>query len=147
MNGVLLAHDHIAKIDETPLRETVLDALRDRGMIQVLPAGLSRSSPQEPRSEPGCRGSGPGSSRPWRRPGKQRLQQVCLEFNVDSDALVDVLDDGGSHARIVLSDTVPGGGGLVETLTRRLADDPRRFDALVAAAAEPSDSEISTTCP
>ena len=68
-------------------------------------------------------------------------QQVCLDFNVDSDALVDVIDEGGHHARIVLSDTVPGGGGLVETLTRRLADDPRRFDALVAAAVEPSDSE------
>ena len=40
-----------------------------------------------------------------------------------------------------MSDTVPGGGGLVEALTRRLADDPRRFDALVAAAVEPSDSE------
>ena len=42
---------------------------------------------------------------------------------------------------IVLSDTVPGGGGLVEALTRRLADDPRRFDALVATAVEPADSE------
>ena len=40
-----------------------------------------------------------------------------------------------------MSDTVPGGGGLVEALTRRLADDPRRFDALVVAAVEPSDSE------
>ena len=68
-------------------------------------------------------------------------QQVCLDFNVDADALVDVLDEGGPHARIVISDTVPGGGGLVEALTRRLTDDPRRFDALVVTAAEPSDSE------
>jgi hypothetical protein len=68
-------------------------------------------------------------------------QQICLDFNVDSDALVDVVDDGGPHARIVISDIVPGGGGLVEALTRRLADDPRRFDALVVGAVMPSDSE------
>lgn len=60
---------------------------------------------------------------------------------MDTDALVNVVDDGGPRAHIVLSDTVPGGGGLIEALTRRLADDPRRFDTLVAAAVEPSDSE------
>ena len=138
VDGVLLATTH-SEIDETPLRETVLDALRDRGMIQVLQQTIPVLT-QEP--DPAWL--------PWIRSRflqtlaaawQAAAQQICLEFNVDSDALVDVLDDGGSHARIVLSDTVPGGGGLVETLTRRLADDPRRFDALVAAAAEPSDSE------
>ena len=138
VDGVLLATTH-SEIDETPLRETVLDALRDPGMLQVLQETISVLS-QEP---------GPAWL-PWIRSRflqtlaaawQAAAQQVCIDFNVDSDALVDVIDEGGPHARIVLSDTVPGGGGLVETLTRRLADDPRRFDALVVAAVEPSDSE------
>jgi DEAD/DEAH box helicase/Helicase conserved C-terminal domain len=138
VDGVLLATTH-SEIDETPLRETVLDALRDRAMVQV----LRRTIPvlnQEP---------GPAWM-PWIRSRflqtlaaawQAAAQQVCLDFNVDADALVDVLDEGGPHARIVMSDSVPGGGGLVEALTRQLTDDPRRFDALVVAAAEPSDSE------
>ena len=138
VNGVLLATTH-SEIDETPLRETVLDALGDRSMIQV----LQRTIPvlnQDP--DP--------TWLPWIRSRflqtvaaawQAAAQQVCLDFNMDSDALVDVLDEGGPRARIVMSDTVPGGGGLVEALTRRLADDPRRFDALVVAAVEPSDSE------
>lgn len=138
IDGVLLATTH-SEIDETPLRETVLDALRDRDMLQVLQQTIPVLS-QEP--DP--------SWLPWIRSRflqtlaaawQAAAQQICLEFNMDSDALVDVLDDEGPHARIVVSDTVPGGGGLVEALTRRLADDPRRFDALVVAAVEPSDSE------
>ena len=138
VDGVLLALDH-TESDETPLRDTVLDALRDPGVIGVLERALPVLA-EEP-ARPGL---------PWLRARflqtlaaawQAAAQQACLDFNVDADALVDVIDDGGPHARIVISDTVPGGGGLVETLTRRLADDPRRFDTLVAAAVEPSDSE------
>ena len=138
VDGVLLATTQ-SEIDEPPLREMVLDALRDPGMVQVLQEFIPVLN-QEP--DPGWL--------PWIRSRflqtlaaawQAAAQQVCLDFNVDSDALVDVLDEGSPQARIVMSDTVPGGGGLVETLTRRLADDPRRFDALVAAAVEPSDSE------
>jgi hypothetical protein len=138
VDGVLLAVDH-TESDETPLRDTVLDALRDPGLIQVLERALPVLG-EEPSPQ----------WLPWLRSRflqtlaaawQAAAQQACLDFNVDAEALVDVIDDGGPHARIVISDTVPGGGGLVEALTRRLADDPRRFDALVAAAAEPSDSE------
>jgi hypothetical protein len=138
VDGVLLATTN-SEIDEIPLRETVLDALRDPGMVQVLRETIPVLG-QEP--DPAWL--------PWIRSRflqtlaaawQAAAQQVCLDFNMDSDALVDVLDEEGPHARIVISDTVPGGGGLIETLTRRLADDPRRFDALVAAAVEPSDSE------
>lgn len=138
VDGVLLALDH-TESDETPLRDTVLDALRDPGVIGVLeravPVLAETPSPEW---------------LPWLRARflqtlaaawQAAAQQACLDFNVDADALVDVIDDGGPHARIVVSDTAPGGGGLVEALTRRLADDPRRFDTLVAAAVEPSDSE------
>jgi hypothetical protein len=138
VDGVLLATTH-SEIDETPLRETVLDALKDRAMVQVVRRTIPVLS-QEP---------GPAWM-PWIRSRflqtlaaawQTAAQQVCLDFNVDTDALADVLDEGGPQARIVLSDTVPGGGGLVEALTRHLTDDPRRFDALVVAAVEPSDSE------
>ena len=138
VDGVLLVLEH-PESDETPLRDTVLDALRDPAVIRVLERALP------------VLGEEPGPSwLPWLRARflqtlaaawQAAAQQACLDFNVDADALVDVIDDGGPHARIVISDTVPGGGGLVETLTRRLADDPRRFDTLVAAAVEPSDSE------
>lgn len=138
VDGVLLAMSH-TEIDEPPLRETVLEALQDPGTIRVLEETIPVLS-QEPDS----------TWLPWIRSRfvqtlaaawQAAAQQACLDFNVDSDALVDVIDEGGPHARIVMSDTVPGGGGLVEALARRLTDDPRRFDALIAAAVEPSDSE------
>jgi DEAD/DEAH box helicase/Helicase conserved C-terminal domain len=138
VDGVLLALDY-SESDEAPLRDTVLGALRDSGVIGVLKSALLALS-----EEPGPHWL------PWLRARflqtmaaawQAAAQQACLDFNVDADALVDVIDNGGASARIVISDTVPGGGGLVEALTRRIADDPRRFDALVAMAVEPSDSE------
>jgi hypothetical protein len=138
IDGVLLATNY-SDIDETPLRDTVLQTLSDPDIINVL-----HETVQILRDDPDA------TWLPWIRSRflqtiaaawQAAAQQVCLDFNVDTDALVDVLDDAGPHARIVVSDAVPGGGGLVETLTRRLADDPRRFDALVATAAEPSDTE------
>jgi hypothetical protein len=138
VDGVLLATKY-TEIDEAPLRDTVLDALQDPLMIQILEETIPVLN-QEP--DP--------SWLPWIRSRflqtlaaawQAAAQQVCLDFNVDSDAQLDILDDGGPKARIVMSDTVPGGGGLVEALTRRLADDPRRFDSLVVAAVEPTDSE------
>ena len=138
VDGVLLASTH-SEIDETPLRDTVLDALGDPGVIQVLERTLPvLSEDPDPAWLPWLRSRFLQTlAAAW----QAAAQQACLDFNVDADALVDVIDEGGPHARIVISDTVPGGGGLVEALTRRLADDPRRFDALVAAAVEPSDSE------
>lgn len=138
VDGVLLATKH-TELDEAPLRNTVLDVLQDPVMIQALEETL-----------PVLRQEPDPSWLPWIRSRflqtfaaawQAAAQQVCLDFNVDSDALVDVFDGDGPQARIVMSDTVPGGGGLVEALTHRLADDPRRFDALVTAAVEPSDSE------
>ena len=138
VDGVLLALEH-PESDETPLRDTVLDALRDPGVIQALERALPVLG-EEPGPR-GCRGFAPASCRPWPPPGRPQPSRLAWISTSDADALVDVIDDGGPHARIVISDTVPGGGGLVEALTRRLADDPRRFDTLVAAAVEPSDSE------
>jgi hypothetical protein len=138
VDGVLLALDR-TQSDETPLRDAVISALGDPGVIQI----LSRTLP--------VLGAEPTPDwLDWLRARflqtlaaawQAAAQQVCLDFNVDADALVDVIDDGGPEARIVLSDAVPGGGGLVEALTQRLSDDPRRFDALVAAAGEPTDTE------
>jgi DEAD/DEAH box helicase/Helicase conserved C-terminal domain len=138
VDGVLLALDH-SDSDEAPLRDTVLQALRDPDVIGVLERALPilREAPS-PQWLPWLRARFMQTlAAAW----QAAAQQACLDFNVEADALVDVIDEGGPRARIVISDTVPGGGGLVESLTRRIADDPRRFDSLVAAAVEPSDSE------
>jgi DEAD/DEAH box helicase/Helicase conserved C-terminal domain len=138
VDGVLLALSY-SEADEAPLRDTVLGALQDPAVIALLEKALPTL-----QEEPGPEWL------PWLRSRflqtlaaawQAAAQQTCPDFNVDADALVDVIDDGGTQARIVLSDIAPGGGGLVEALTRRMADDPRRFDSLVAAAVEPSDSE------
>ncbi|MBW4717521.1 protein DpdJ [Saccharothrix obliqua] len=138
VDGVLLATTHTS-VDETPLKDMVLAALEDFEVVRALRETIPvlQQDPDE-------------SWLPWLRARflqtvaaawQSAAQQVCLDFNVDTDALVDVLDDGGPRARVVISDAVPGGGGLVEALTHRISDDPRRFDALVAAASEPSDTE------
>ena len=138
VDGVLLATKH-TEIDETPLRDTVLNALQDTEVIRILEDTIPvLNQDPDPTWLPWIRSRFLQTlAAAW----QSAAQQVCLDFNLDSDALVDVLDEGGPRAHIVLSDTAPGGGGLVEALTRRLAEDPRRFDALVAAAVEPSDSE------
>ena len=78
------------------MRDTVLDALRDPGVIGVLeravPVLAETPSPEW---------------LPWLRARflqtlaaawQAAAQQACLDFNVDADALVDVIDDGGPHA-------------------------------------------------
>jgi superfamily II DNA or RNA helicase len=67
-------------------------------------------------------------------------QALCPEFDVDDDCVVDVVETG-PQAVFILSDASIGGGGLIEMLTSRLSEDPRRFDHLVVAALEPSDLE------
>ncbi|HEX7303986.1 protein DpdJ [Lentzea sp.] len=138
VDGVLVATAH-TELDDTPLRDTVLEALEDHAVVQALEEVIP------------VLGEDPDETwLPWLRARflqtvaaawQSAAQQICLDFNVDTDALVDVLDEGGFHAHVVVSDAVPGGGGLAEALARRIADDPRRFDALVAAASEPSDTE------
>ncbi|MEV6638464.1 protein DpdJ [Amycolatopsis sp. NPDC051371] len=138
VDGVLLATTH-SSIDETPLRDVVLDAIDQPRYTDVLRNAVS-ALVDDPSEE----------WAPWLRARflqtvaaawQSAAQQLCADFNVDTDAVVDVIDAGGPTAHIVLSDAVTGGGGLVETLTERIADDPRRFDSLVAGAAEPSDTE------
>jgi hypothetical protein len=69
-------------------------------------------------------------------------QQLCPDFDADLDSVIDVdpVADGPS-ATFVLSDATIGGGGMIETLTSRISDDPRQFDYLVIAALQPSDLE------
>jgi len=68
-------------------------------------------------------------------------QLACPEFDVDLDVLVDIVQTGPRNAEIIVTDFSPGGGGLVESLARRVADDPRRFDRLVVSALESSETE------
>ncbi|GAA2666309.1 protein DpdJ [Actinoplanes palleronii] len=125
--------------DEVPLRQDVIDVFANATHLHAVREALP------------VLGQAPNSNwMPWIRARFLQTmaaalhaasQQLCPDFNVDLDMLVDVVDDGDKSATVLLSDTVPGGGGLVENLTRRIADDPRRFDRLVASAVEPSDVE------
>ncbi|MGW5054357.1 protein DpdJ [Actinokineospora sp. NPDC004072] len=138
IDGVLLATTY-TDVEEAPLRDLVLAALEDPAVIQVVEKAIPALN-QDPDE----------TWLPWLRSRflqtvaaawQAAAQQVCLDFNLDTDALVDAIYEEGPYSRIVLSDAVPGGGGLVEALTRRISDDPRRFDALVAAAVDPTDTE------
>jgi hypothetical protein len=125
--------------DEVPLRQTVLDVCTDGSCVAVQQAAMTVLE-QQPDA----------SWLPWLRSRflqtaaaavQDAAQHLCPDFNVDLDVTIDVLDDSAAPPRVVLCDVAPGGGGLVEALTRRISDDPRRFDQLVAAALEPSDVE------
>jgi len=139
VDGVLLATKY-TDTDETPLRETVLETLEQPGVAQAVEGNLAALN------------SNPDASwLPWIRgrflqtvaaAWQEAAQQICPDFNLDTDALVDVIDDGKTQATLVASDSVPGGGGLIETLTRRISDDPRQFDRLVAASLESTESEL-----
>jgi hypothetical protein len=69
-------------------------------------------------------------------------QQICPEFDADLDSIIDVdLVRDGPTATFVLGDSTIGGGGMLETLTSRISEDPRHFDYLIVAALQPSDLE------
>ncbi len=84
---------------------------------------------------------------------RDAIEQMCPDLDVD-DLVVD-LDPGisDSHeavdkasegeADIWISETTPGGGGVVERLLQVLAVEPRRFLNLVQAALDESDFEVS----
>ena len=79
---------------------------------------------------------------------REAVQQICPDENVDSDIIVD-LDAGpvGSEtpqgcADFWLSETAPGGGGLIEHLLPKIVDDPRRFLDLVECSLDASDCEF-----
>jgi hypothetical protein len=69
------------------------------------------------------------------------LQDVCPEFDA-SDLVVDIEDSSDHGTRLVwLSEQTIGGGGIVQEALQRIAEHPRRFFDLVAAAIEPSTEE------
>ncbi|MFT5468122.1 MAG: hypothetical protein ACI8UO_003230 [Verrucomicrobiales bacterium] len=84
---------------------------------------------------------------------RDAIQQLCPD--VDSDDLVVDLDAGPSDqsqvgsetpdgcADLWVSETAPGGGGVIERLLPRLAEDPRRFLDLAQRALAESDFETS----
>ena len=79
---------------------------------------------------------------------RDAVQQVCPQEDVSTDLLVD-LDGGPSDVKptgladIWLTETSPGGGGLLEHLLPRLTEDPSRFLDLVEGSLGPSDYEIA----
>jgi len=137
IQGVLLALDPTEE-EEAPLRESVLAALANADVIAAIDAAIPALNEQ------------PNSSwAPWLRARilqtvaaalQMAAQDLCPDFDVEDDCIVDVLDEDDS-AWVVLSDASIGGGGLIEALASRISDDPRRFDQLVLASLEPSDLE------
>lgn len=71
---------------------------------------------------------------------QQAAQDLCPDFNFDTEVLVDVLSNG-EVPNVLLSDATIGGGGAIESFVRRLTSDPRRFEHLVLSALEPTDLE------
>jgi len=138
VDAVLLIDDSTDP-DDFPLRTTILDTLSDPSATEIITAALDALDEDPDKGW-----------LDWIRERYVRTiaaawqyaaQQACPDFDADLDVLVDVVDAAGDHAEIIISDVSSGGGGLVESLARRIADDPRRFDRLVAAALESSESE------
>jgi len=85
---------------------------------------------------------------------REAVQQVCPDENVDADIIVD-LDAGPQDATnhgsqppddctdFWLTETAPGGGGLIEHLLPRIVEDPRRFLDLVEGSLDASDYELT----
>lgn len=85
---------------------------------------------------------------------REAVQQVSPDENVDSDIIVDLEsgpqdspDDGNeppdSCADFWLTETAPGGGGLIEHLLPRIVEDPRRFLDLIEGSLDASDFELT----
>ena len=80
----------------------------------------------------------------------QSLVNLCPEIN--SDGLIIDIDPGpredddvfleyGSSAEVWVTEISPGGCGLIEEISRRYSDDPRKFFALITAATQ--DNELT----
>jgi hypothetical protein len=69
-------------------------------------------------------------------------QALCREFDFESDVVVDVTPEPDERYVVWLTERSPGGGGVVEALTRRMLERPRHFLALLDRAARPSDFEV-----
>lgn len=85
---------------------------------------------------------------------REAVQQVCPDENVDSDIIVDLesgpqdsAEDGNEPpegcADFWLTETAPGGGGLIEHLLPRIVEDPRRFLDLIECSVNQSDYELA----
>lgn len=137
VGGIVLGDDGAAP--DEPLRDDVIDAFLRVDVIAVICAS-TQILIENPTEE----------WLPWVRARyletvaaaiQSGAQQLCSDFDLDEDCHVDVVEEGGV-ARIFLSDALVGGGGLVEALTQRISEDPRRFDYLVVSALRPSDLEM-----
>ena len=69
-------------------------------------------------------------------------QGICRDFDLEDEVVIDVIDGEPDRATIWFVERSPGGGGLIETLIRRMAERPRQFFALLDRAVRPSDFEV-----
>ena len=85
---------------------------------------------------------------------REAVQQVCPDENIDSDIIVDLesgpqdsADNGNEPpdgcADFWLTESAPGGGGIIEHLLPRIVKDPRRFLDLIECSLDASDYELT----
>jgi DEAD/DEAH box helicase/Helicase conserved C-terminal domain len=77
----------------------------------------------------------------------EAIQRLCPDVDATKGIVVD-LERGPSFSgpvgsnEIWLCETVPGGGGVLQRVFARYAEDPRRFFRLIESALRPSDFEL-----
>lgn len=138
VDAVLLINDSTDP-EDFPLRATILDTLSDPRTKTILTGAIGAL--EEDPNESWLDWIRQRYLRTMAAAWQYAAQQACPEFDADADILLDIIDSTGDSAEIIISDVSSGGGSLVENLARRIADDPRRFDRLLAAALESSESE------
>ena len=72
----------------------------------------------------------------------EACQLLCPEFDVEGDSVMDLVDPESDGPAVWLTERSPGGGGIVDTLARRLVENPRRFIAFLDRVTRPSDFEV-----
>lgn len=77
----------------------------------------------------------------------EAIQRLCPDLDAEGSLTVDLhpgpQDDTVAISReIWITETIPGGGGVLQRLLERYVEDPRRFFRLVDSALRPSDFEL-----
>lgn len=69
-------------------------------------------------------------------------QALCREFDLEAEVVVDIERTTADANVVWLVERSPGGGGVTETVVRRILERPRHFLALLDRAVQPSDFEV-----
>ena len=136
VDGVLLLDEEAS--EEAPLKASLLEIFGSAPLLGVIDRAL-----------PALFLAPDDSWQPWLQSRflntvgaalQQAAQNLCHDFDFDNEVIVDLRRCSGG-AEVLLSDVTIGGGGPIESLVRRISEDPRRFERLLLSALEPTDLE------